>query len=329
MEKEKRSNSTKLILATMSSVVFGVVAYGRYRLRRYAIRRIGFTPRRISEETPAHFGLPYQEVWFYSRDGLKLHGWFIPTFDNDPARPTIILGHGYSSDKSPDLPIAEFLHKAGYKVFMFDFRGHGRSEGPRGTSLAYMERLDVHGAVDYLLGRGEQRIAMLGTSMGGSIGIIATAENPYIAALIADSPFAFLWRSISAEAKNLNYPNFLTDWLAKFAYKAMCDYHGYPVKVGNPASFIAKIAPRPLFFIHGELDNLTTVDNTHILFELAKEPKQKWILPDFGHTEVFTRIPKEYEYRVLDFFARVNWGDPYADNTPNNWLNKTETSLLF
>jgi uncharacterized protein len=318
-----------LIISGFIGLVLGVLTYARYRLRRYAIRRIGFTPRRVSEETPAHFDLPYEEVGFFSRDGLKLHGWFIPTFDNDPTRPTIILGHGYSTDKSPDLPIAQFLHKAGYKVFMFDFRAHGRSQGPRGTSLAYMERLDVHGAVDYLLGRGERHIGMIGTSMGGSVGIIATAENPHIAALIADSPFAYLWRSISAEAKNLNYPGFLTDWLGKFAYRAMCDYHGYPVKVGNPASFVAKISPRPILFIHGELDNLTTVDNTHVLYELAQEPKQKWILPEFGHTEVFSRMPKEYEYRVLDFFARVNWAEPCNEANPVQWQDIVEKTLLF
>jgi uncharacterized protein len=326
--KKLQSKKTALwVLLAVLGAITGAVAYGRMRLRRYAVRRIGFPLLRVSEETPAHFDMLYEEITFLSRDGLKLHGWFIPTINNDPAQPTIIIAHGYSSNKSPDLPIAHFLHRAGYKVFMFDFRGHGRSEGPRGTSLAFMERLDVHGAVDYLLGRGERRIGMLGTSMGGAIGIIATAENPFIAALIADSPFAYLWKSISAEMRNINYPNFITDFLAKFAYKALCDYHGYSAKIGNPASFVGKIAPRPIFFIHGELDNLTTVANTHILYELANEPKQKWILPEFGHTEVFTRLPREFEERVLDFFARVNWADPYTELGQN--LDRTERVLLM
>jgi hypothetical protein len=70
-------------------------------------------------------------------------------------------------------------------VFMFDFRSHSRSEGPPGTSMGYWEKLDVHGAVDWLLGRGETRFASFGISMGAVI--MVTAENPYIWAVIAEA----------------------------------------------------------------------------------------------------------------------------------------------
>jgi alpha/beta superfamily hydrolase len=69
---------------------------------------------------------------------------------------------------------------------MFDFQGYGLSDGPPGTSMGYWEKLDVHGAVDWLLGRGETRFASFGISMGAVIMIMVTAnmltrvENAYI-----------------------------------------------------------------------------------------------------------------------------------------------------
>ncbi len=81
-------------------------------------------------------------VSFYS-EGMKLDGdLFLP--DDIAAgekRAGIVLCHGYTGVKDLYLPDnARVLNLAGYVVLTFDYKGWGKSEGPR-------TRLDPHGRV--------------------------------------------------------------------------------------------------------------------------------------------------------------------------------------
>jgi fermentation-respiration switch protein FrsA (DUF1100 family) len=206
---------------------------------------------------------------------------------------------------------------------MFDFRGHGYSDGPEGTSLGYVERLDMHAAVDFLLNRGERRIGVMGFSMGASVAIIAAAENPHIGAVLADSPYAELWRSISTEVNRLyRAPGIFAAWSAKYAFWEMGVHHRFKVSIADPTSFVRRISPRPLFLIHGELDALTPVENSKILYKLAKEPKELWIEPGAGHVMVYEQKPEEYMTRVLSFFDRVDWQARTREAIPERWTEE-------
>ena len=98
------------------------------------------SPEPDEPSSPAQYGLPFTEVLFPSRDGLILHGWFVPAKDGAPfslteedwaagSKGTIVFGHGRFGSKDPDLKYVPWLREAGYNCLLFDFRGHGRSEG--------------------------------------------------------------------------------------------------------------------------------------------------------------------------------------------------------
>jgi dipeptidyl aminopeptidase/acylaminoacyl peptidase len=266
--------------------------------------------------------MQFEEVWFYARDGVKLHGWFIQPPASFNRNITVLLGHGHSGNKEPDLDYAKFLHDAGYNVFMFDFRGHGRSEEAGGASMGHHERLDVHGAVDWLVGRGQTRLAAMGFSMGASILIMAAAENPLIRAVVADSAYAHLYRSISAEINNMwRIPMWLGRPLGHYAWRIHANYHRFAHRNGSPANYVKQIAPRRLLLIHGEKDRLTRLENAHILYELAADPKELWVLPELGHSVGLATLGQVYIQRVLDFLASVDWDMPLELSAPSQTLD--------
>ena len=311
MSKDKRKKSLALAAAGVSLAGVGIYSY----MRNLAIKLVTNPSQATSDETPTDYNLPFEETWFDSRDGIRLHGWFVPAPNS---RATIILGHGHVSSKEPSLSIAAFLWRAGYSIFMFDFRGHGRNQRG-GVSIGYKERMDVHGAVDYLVGRGENRLGYLGFSMGAAIGIIAAAENPLIQAVIADSAFAHLNSSVTSyiRLKQKWVPIWLARWLARFTIWTVAGHFGYHHRLADPVNFVTQIAPRPLFIIHGELDRLTPLENAQELYQAARDPKELWVQTSLPHCCGFEQLGPAYEQRILDFLAQVEWAT--SAFTPKNF----------
>ena len=168
-----------------------------------------YPPEPDPEGSPSDYGLPYLEVIFPSRDGLRLHGWFIssersplpPLADDDwsgDSKGTVIFCHGRFGSKDPDLKYAPFFREAGYNTFLFDFRGHGRSEGEY-SSFGYYERLDLLGAIDLLQSKGISRFGVLGFSLGGVVGIATAAQSRPIVAVISDGGFAEVRKVVEAD----------------------------------------------------------------------------------------------------------------------------------
>ncbi|MGH9176873.1 MAG: hypothetical protein ACRD1H_21065, partial [Vicinamibacterales bacterium] len=75
-------------------------------------------------ETPADYGLAYEDVTFRGGDGLSLAGWYIPS-SNGAA---IIALPGINT-RVGVIRHAAFLAQHGYGVLLFDKRGAGESEG--------------------------------------------------------------------------------------------------------------------------------------------------------------------------------------------------------
>jgi fermentation-respiration switch protein FrsA (DUF1100 family) len=52
-----------------------------------------------------------------------------------------------------------------------------------------------------------------------------------------------------------------------------------------PADAAALIAPTPLLVVHGDKDEFFPTDHAEQLYEAARDPKELWIVPGFGHAE--------------------------------------------
>jgi dipeptidyl aminopeptidase/acylaminoacyl peptidase len=278
------------LLAAGVLVIGAISLYGASQISR---RRLPDTP-----SDPAQYGLTYEEVTFPSRDELTLRGWFIPAAE---ARGTVVFCHGHAGSMDPDVQYAPAFHERGYNVLMFDFRGHGRSEGQY-VSMGYYERQDLLGAVDYLRNRDIDRVGVLGFSMGGAVAMATAPHSEAIQAVVSDGGFARLSDTTAAGVREQGLPGFLASLTGHLILWLMGLRLGCSSGEADPIRWVDKIAPRALFIIHGALDRFVTVEEARELYASADQPKQIWIVPEAGHREADQRYPEEYRRRVLAFF---------------------------
>jgi dipeptidyl aminopeptidase/acylaminoacyl peptidase len=282
--------SIAFLLAVVVLIIGAISLYGASQLIR----------RRVPDPSsdPAQYGLPYEEVAFSSRDGLTLRGWFIPAPE---VRGTVVFCHGHAGSMDPDVKYAPAFHERGYNVLMFDFRGHGRSEGQH-VSMGYYERQDLLAAVDYLERRGIDRVGVLGFSMGGAVAMATAPHSEAIRAVVSDGGFARLSDTIAAGVREKGLPGFLASLVGYLIVWLMGLHLGCSPGEADPIRWVDKIAPRALFIIHGALDPFVAVEEARELYAAASEPKEIWIVPEAGHRQADRHHPEEYRHRVLAFF---------------------------
>ena len=102
-----------------------------------------------------------------SVDEIALAGWYVPSATGGGSgAPTVVLAHGWGSNKSAMLDRAAVLHDA-YHLLLFDFRNHGQS-GDAATTQGVREAAELRAMIDWLeREKGPAMIAVLGVSMGG------------------------------------------------------------------------------------------------------------------------------------------------------------------
>ncbi|MCD4780651.1 MAG: alpha/beta hydrolase [Candidatus Omnitrophica bacterium] len=264
----------------------------------------------ISNNKPEDYNLEYENVSFFTTDNIILRGWYIPGGkDNHSA---VLLAHGYGTNRVKVLKYAPFLQQAGYNVLLFDFRGHGESEG-RYCSIGYHERNDIHAAVKYLKAvKKMDKIGVLADSMGAVASILAMAENNDIDAGVFEGAFSSLKELLIYRGETdyslSRYPlTELAIWLTEYRLK-------YDIAKVRPVDVVQRIAPRAVFFIHGDKDREVLPEDSKALYSRASQPKEFWMVSNMAHTSAFSIHPAEFNRRILAFFNQyINWERYTAD----------------
>jgi len=125
------------------------------------------------------------DVYFYSRDGIRLNALYISADNN---KPTVIYCHGQGENISEWQNIAQFLANNGYGVFMLDYRGHGKSTGSPSESGLY---IDLESSIKYLTDNKNvirTDIILWGRSLGGAI-VADVASRDKFKGVILESTF--------------------------------------------------------------------------------------------------------------------------------------------
>jgi fermentation-respiration switch protein FrsA (DUF1100 family) len=163
--------------------LLAVLTAGLFVLVRYVESTGIFFPSCSLDLSPSAMGLAFEDVYFKTRDNVTLNGWFLK---NPNAQSTIIFAHGNAGNMSDRLFKIKFFYDLGLNVFIFDYRGYGKSEGRPSEAGIY---LDAQGAYDYLQSRRDvnmNNIILYGASIGGAV-VIDLATRRDAALLVVES----------------------------------------------------------------------------------------------------------------------------------------------
>ena len=263
------------------------------------------TRRRPSRQrrTPGSFNLDYHDVAFLSKSAERvlLSGWLIPA--SDPIG-VVILCHGHGGSRRGMLRKAVMLNRYHFTALLFDFRASG-SSGGRFRTLGLRETDDILGAVEFLKQEPHTRelsILGVGQSMGGAALIRAAARSNDIKAVIAEAVFARLDTVLRRRVKFVVGP--FVKPVVNSCYRIGANKLGNEIYTMDPELDIASISPRPVMLIQDNLDFVCPRSDVNRLFEAAKEPKERWIVPRARHARAHSSAPREYERRVTNFLIR-------------------------
>jgi len=292
----------RITIAFIAILLFLAVIYlGIGAFAAGEVTKIGYHNQ--YDDTPATYGLAYQDVRFSARgDDTQIAAWYLP---NNESTRAVILVHGRNASKQNAISgkIVEFgaaLQEAGFAVLMIDLRGHGESAGDR-YSFGVYERRDVLGAVDFLLTNGFKpgSIGVLGISMGGGAAIGAASEEPAIGVLVLESTFADLnplieeqWETESGMPKFVLPGVFLMNRLI----------YGYDLTAIQPVKEIVKVPPRPILIIHCTEDAMVGMWHPQTLIEAVPSAETSFF-DACEHAEIFRDYPDEYKALVIPFLT--------------------------
>lgn len=302
--KNKNSSHARFNIVAISLVaalLVGGLGFVSYQIKTSLDQEIYGTPRgEVGQDSPSDLGYDYEPIEFTSSnttvEELTISGWFIGGRTND----CIILAPGKGQSRWKLLDYVPFLHEAGYDVLLFDPQGRGKSEGEK-WGFGYFESRDIVNAVQYLEeNHGVEDIGLLGRSAGASASLMAALETEKVDAVVADSPFASI--KLASESYGDYENNPLFDLL--FPLYGLGANQALDTDIIEKTDLTEKISglQKPVFFIHGEEDQVIYPKNTKVLHENKPGEKRLWSPEEVGHVEGFEERPEEYKSRVAGFF---------------------------
>ncbi|MGZ4778234.1 MAG: alpha/beta hydrolase [Thermoanaerobaculia bacterium] len=270
----------KTVLTAVIVVV--VVAAALYLFANYVRRASMFFPEKYPtgnwESATAEFHP--QDVWFSTRDQVKLHGWFFAA--NAAGAPLIIWFHGNAGNITERSLIADELRRRGVSVLLFDWRGYGKSEGDPTESRLFIDAEAVYDFAVRELDAHAERIALYGESLGGPYAAwLATRRRAHC--VVIENSFPSL-----RDLGNALYAP------VPLGYFAPCSL--------TTTRWLNK-AGIPVLVMHGRRDQVIPFNLGMRLYEGLEVPKRLLVSETAGHSEM-AFVEGERYYEIVTSFVK-------------------------
>jgi fermentation-respiration switch protein FrsA (DUF1100 family) len=149
-------------------------------------QRLIFPRSRTFRAGPEDTDLEVEDIEFCAEDGTALHGWWFPKKE---AKGVLLVCHGNAGNVSDRIWIAEDLRDVPVEVFVFDYRGYGKSSGVPSEKGTRKDVLAAYEVVRSRAGGSEiPPVVVYGRSLGGAIALQLACEMP-VRGVILESTF--------------------------------------------------------------------------------------------------------------------------------------------
>jgi len=231
--------------------------------------------------------------------GGEREGWFFPGLRNAP---TVILCHGYRSNRAELLTLATTLQENKYNVFLLDFSGHGNSSGT--TSLGYKERKELLAAIDALALRDDvdtERFGIWGEDVGGYAALAVATSDKRVVALALDSIYPHPGDMFRLQLEKSG--------LAKLPFvRTLCRLGFWSITLGHHGAAdisesVAGLTGASKLFIQSR-DNPELAKATLELFQKAPEPRHQMLNEKSRYGSMLEDEKRNYDSQVVSFFLQ-------------------------
>src|SRR6202158_6097670 len=285
-------------------VLIGAGLLALYLALSFQVYRRAFVPARPPflddfTFTPFEFQADYEEVELVTADRVNFGAWLF----RQPGSPqTVIVSGGHKGQRQNSLGISAALWRKGFNVILYSYRGMpGSDRAP--ITFGIKEVLELQAVIAFARKRiANARIGLLGYSMGAVVSLLGAAGEPGVQALVLDSPFSDLHTLMVENVRRASkLPGSPFVWLAG---QMLWLRTRSRISECSPREVLSSLEPRPLFFIHGGADDITSVNHSRRLYDLYRGPREIWIVQGAPHTGGYFADRTLYVERVAGFFAR-------------------------
>jgi len=214
-----------------------------------------YHPDRVLIARGDELGHKFEDVTFRASDKTQLNGWFFPAnATSSRVDLATLICHGNAGNISHRLELCDTLLEAGLNVFVFDYRGYGRSDGRPSEEGTY---LDAQAAYGWLRQKGfpGPNIILFGESLGGGIAS-ELALREQVGGLALESTF-----SCTPDLAKELFPWLPVRWLSTIKY--------------DTCSKLPRLKI-PVLIMHSRGDQLIGFHHAQKNFSIANEPKMFW-----------------------------------------------------
>lgn len=249
-------------------------------------------------------GKGFEDVEIQSKDGLKLHGYYIQN-DNQSDKLVICI-HGYTSKGMSECPaFAKAYYDMGYSALIIDNRAHGKSEG-KYVGFGILDRYDLLEWIKYSINRfGENiQIVLHGDSMGASTILMTTGfkdlpKNVKVA--VADCGFTSPEEVFSHVLKrDYHIPKFPLMNITNLFCKKFAGY-GFSEYTTLDAM---KTTKTPTLFVSGKKDTFVPTNMTLENYNECSAPKEIFWVDEAGHAASFFEDNKLFLDKLKKFLSK-------------------------
>jgi dipeptidyl aminopeptidase/acylaminoacyl peptidase len=253
------------------------------------------------------------KVFIKNKSGLKIAS-IVEVSEDKDKYPFVIMLHGFKGYKEEPTysELAKMLLEKGIGSIRFDATGFGESEGTIDDEYRFSNYLnDTERVYNWLKNQkivNNQRIGLMGHSVGAMMTIVFASKNKDVKSLVAVSPadiFATrddfggklkLWKKQGYLKVNSSQA---VGGYVKVPYKYVEDIQNYDIR-----EYVQKVNI-PKLFILGLKDKTVIPDQTRDIYKAALRPKKLIEIKDMDHFyKNNSKVLEKVNKIITDFFVK-------------------------